>query len=577
MEVTLPAVLTVPENTIHESITKTLLPDLPLIPNSQDSEHTVATLINSGQTESPGISIDNWLTEHLNLFPISTTQPEPSKILSSDSEVSGHSKNSPLPTKSIRRRRDAADAWNSNGFSYALRPPGRKFSGYVAAIIRPTNRGFLSPRGINIANRIGRIATSARGLPSKNAAISFHPHDSGEHLHVFYYHYPNCTTTEYIRHLVRGGLGAKWIRVRYPPGMRNYVLQDREKQVLYDGTNGFGPTWDVQDGVQPVQDGGGQDTEEVRLQDLCEGDRPDNDSSGSDEDFSQVSTRQPAQKRSRAGPSPHELVLQWTAKFVAPDKCTFEQALLQGKEGEVYSLKCQSKVTQDFLTRQLDLQKLKMKTMPWVEYILKMHPIVLTTLNPGMQSLEDSVMWFHKIMRHNGIRPGDFVQDVWDIMDSRIPKKNCAFWTGQSNAGKSLLSNSIAGSCCSVALQNIGGKPETLRFAFQGLRNARCCVINEALITTDTLESYLPIFGGEPVQTDVKFGGAETIPRTPIIITTNKALGQDLQPHSKRTHLPALQNRMTVYVFFSFDELKDCKGSLNPLMWISLIQKYCMK
>lgn len=363
--------------------------------------------------------------------------------------------------------------------------------------------------------------------------------------------------------------------------MRAYICEDPQKQVLYDGAPDKGGHGLLSFEFGADQDGGGQEPEDF----FCGDVRPKRPrtNSESDGDQSDASSDGGPTRKKLGGPdtgnggSFGKLIL-WTQKFLSPDQCTFEQAILQGEEGLDFQMKCSSKRCLEFCNRQLQLQRLRYKSLDWEKYMHLMHPAVLAIVNPGMQPIDISIEWFRKIMKHNRIPIGNFVQDVWEIMNMKVPKKNCLYLEGRSNAGKSLISNSILGSVCGVALQNIGhGRPDSLRFVFQPLRDSRCCVINECLITTDSIETYLPILGGEAVMTDVKFASPESVPRTPIIITSNKSPGQDLNPISKQAHLAALMNRFTHYVFDSFDDLREFKGAFHPMMWNELINEYVLE
>jgi hypothetical protein len=57
--------------------------------------------------------------------------------------------------------------------------------------------------------------------------------------------------------------------------------------------------------------------------------------------------------------------------------------------------------------------------------------------------VDTSVIWLNKILVYNGIDKSKFFEDVKAVMDKSVIKINSFWFYGQSNAGKSLVANSI--------------------------------------------------------------------------------------------------------------------------------------
>ena len=185
-------------------------------------------------------------------------------------------------------------------------------------------------------------------------------------------------------------------------------------------------------------------------------------------------------------------------------------------------------------------------------------------------TIEESKYWFKAIMNHNRINQKEFVENVYDLMNRRKPKKNALFIMGQPNGGKSLVANSIARSSAFYSsCQNFNGKST---FEFAGMLFQRSALINEAKLTDLTIETMKLIAEGLPVQIDVKFKGSQLLRRTPLIITGN----QELFFYTTRRDMneKAFKARCFNFNFNSFGKLVECSHDFHPLMWLDLLREF---
>ena len=469
--------------------------------------------------------------------------------------------------------------------------PASRSSGYEHVIITskyPDDPKFFDEQTIQPGNFIGQLKSIVKRSRSvhtrRNTAFSScvsgdprHP----KHYHLFYYHQSQCAITQLIHNVFRYNIRGdgrfehfriSWTAVRHPEAMRKYVCEGDTKTVLYDAAGGGDPSWDAEDRSIGDDDWRGREPEDVRDDADSTAGQPSSEGGGNDQDSDSDEGPRWLAKRARRSESKQKRLLRWIQTFLAPDLSIFKRAILQEEEGLEFQEDFTTKKYLEFAATQLALEQLKLKDLDYELYVGRMHPRVLALINTGMMSIEESLRWLRLIFKTSGIQEAAFTQDVFEIVNSKRPKKNSLYLCGGSNAGKSCVANSIGGGVCSVPLQNVGGKPSELKFAFAPVVNGRLCVVNECTIPTDALETWLPILGGEPVMTDVKFESMQTIPRTPLIITSNKEPGADLNPGSRQVHLPALLNRLTVYRFSTCPELAEMHGSLNPGIWPILFE-----
>lgn len=174
--------------------------------------------------------------------------------------------------------------------------------------------------------------------------------------------------------------------------------------------------------------------------------------------------------------------------------------------------------------------------------------------------VETSLIWLSKILEFNNINKEEFVSNVKKVVDKIEMKKNSFWLFGDTNAGKSLIANSIVESCRFYA--NIMEFDEHTSFPLNDSPGKRILLINEPSIGEKRIELIKNIMEGQEVAINVKHAKGITLPRTPIIFCSNKTLW-----HYKPIEMPAIMNRCYMYTLSTFEELIHCEKKLNPLMW----------
>lgn len=202
------------------------------------------------------------------------------------------------------------------------------------------------------------------------------------------------------------------------------------------------------------------------------------------------------------------------------------------------------------------------------ETIISLTPAVHHNREPYVP-ISESIEWFNRIMKHNGIDKSEFVRNTISVINRQASKKNCLLMQGKPNSGKTLVAESIAAS--TIYYESLSTFNGTSPFEFQAMLHKRCCLLNEPKITDKTIEIMKCILEGHAVSIDAKYKTGQTLKRTPIIIACN----EDLTIYTSHRHSndPAIKARCFAYTFFPFDSLKDCPGKLHPGMWKTLINE----
>lgn len=179
-------------------------------------------------------------------------------------------------------------------------------------------------------------------------------------------------------------------------------------------------------------------------------------------------------------------------------------------------------------------------------------------------SAKESAIWIRDILEFNGIELESFCTDVFRTMDKERTKINTLVFKGPPNAGKTLIAESIAKAC--IFYCNIQKFSKGQSFTFMDAVGTRCCMINEPRFTDEWVETLKNVFEGCPTHVEVKFKSGQMLSRTPVIVTTNHLLSMYVQS-AKDVAQKAFDARSKTYEFNTYDQLKHCKGHLNPGAW----------
>jgi len=95
----------------------------------------------------------------------------------------------------------------------------------------------------------------------------------------------------------------------------------------------------------------------------------------------------------------------------------------------------------------------------------------------------------------------------------------------------------------------------------------RVILINEPVIADKRIELIKNIMEGQETAINVKHKKGVPLPRTPLIISSNKELW-----HYCPSEQQAILNRCISFKLSSFDDLVNCKKKLHPMLWKSLLE-----
>ena len=181
--------------------------------------------------------------------------------------------------------------------------------------------------------------------------------------------------------------------------------------------------------------------------------------------------------------------------------------------------------------------------------------------------VDTSIIWFRRILTHNKIDETAFIKCVENVMNKSEMKLNSVWLCGATNAGKSLLCNSIVESA--RFFSNIMEFDERTAFPLNDAPGKRVLLINEPVIADKRIELIKNIMEGQDVAINVKHKKGISLPRTPLIISSNKDLW-----HYCPSEKQAILNRCYSFKCGTMPELVDCTKKLHPLLWKTLIETH---
>lgn len=187
--------------------------------------------------------------------------------------------------------------------------------------------------------------------------------------------------------------------------------------------------------------------------------------------------------------------------------------------------------------------------------------------NSHYLSLDISLRIFRLLLRRQNIDITNFVNNVWNIINQKYPKKNLLIFQGVPDSGKSTIARSIVD-----LFQHSATVQGTASFPFMSLVNVEIGLIKEPNMTMETLQTFKKIAEGVDTEVSIKYGADQTIRRTPLIITSNHDFDQHAQYERE-----AFKSRYIKYRFIATsDFLSKAKKPLNPAIWNSLFEEYVL-
>lgn len=113
----------------------------------------------------------------------------------------------------------------------------------------------------------------------------------------------------------------------------------------------------------------------------------------------------------------------------------------------------------------------------------------------------------------------NFVKDLIDVIDMRVPKLNCFLIVSPPSAGKNFFVDAIKDYFLNVGQMQNPNKYNT--FAYQDCHNRRLLIWNEPNYEPRETENLKMLFGGDNLSANVKCKPQANVKRTPVICTSN--------------------------------------------------------
>lgn len=157
----------------------------------------------------------------------------------------------------------------------------------------------------------------------------------------------------------------------------------------------------------------------------------------------------------------------------------------------------------------------------------------------------------------------DFMQNLTDVIDKLIPKKNTFQIISEPSAGKNFFLDPILLFYGNVG--RIGNFNRNNQFPLQECPNRRILYWNEPNFEPSKLDELKMLLGGDTIPCKVKHQGDSYVYKTPVLITTNNKVFPNTE---------AFNHRMYTWTWERASYLKQYNKKLHPLMWPILLEKF---
>lgn len=158
-----------------------------------------------------------------------------------------------------------------------------------------------------------------------------------------------------------------------------------------------------------------------------------------------------------------------------------------------------------------------------------------------------------------------FCQDLYDILEKKIPKKNSFQIISPPSAGKNFFFDSIFAFYWNIGLIRNFNKYEN--FPLMEAVDKRVNCWNEPNFEPAAEDTIKMILGGDPIKTPVKYEHERNIMRTPVIIMTNKNVFKQNE---------AFEDRIITYTWERAEFLKEYRKKIHPMTWTYLVNNYVL-
>lgn len=179
-------------------------------------------------------------------------------------------------------------------------------------------------------------------------------------------------------------------------------------------------------------------------------------------------------------------------------------------------------------------------------------------------SPEESIQIVYMLLHFNRIDFSVFREQLIDIVDMRLPKKNAMFFEGEPDAGKTLFFMSVVRACRYYAILSEFSRTSNAFFLEPAI-DQRALLFNEPVCDDTKIEQFKNVCEGVRLQVNIKGKHHQSLQRTPTFITANRKLAWATSNASSNE--AALKSRMFIYRMNRCDMLRDFKSQLHPGLW----------
>nr|QTE03938.1 MAG: nonstructural protein 1 [Turdus hortulorum Iteradensovirus] len=199
----------------------------------------------------------------------------------------------------------------------------------------------------------------------------------------------------------------------------------------------------------------------------------------------------------------------------------------------------------------------------------------LDTFNDYYMSLEDSIdaieelldFQLSNISEFSDLNVTDkkreFVTDLWDVLEKKVPKKNTFQIISPPSAGKNFLLDAIFAFYWNVGMIRNFNKYES--FPLMEAVDKRVNCWNEPNFEPSAEDTIKMILGGDPIKAAYKYESERNIARTPVIVMSNKNVFKIND---------AFEDRIITYYWDRAEFLRKYRKKVNPLIWPYLVDNY---
>lgn len=171
----------------------------------------------------------------------------------------------------------------------------------------------------------------------------------------------------------------------------------------------------------------------------------------------------------------------------------------------------------------------------------------------------------------NGINTQEFAQNVFAWLNCTHRKKNCLFFHGPPNTGKTLIAQLLTSVFMSgtMSLKGI-----TSDFYYEPILNKSVAVLEELWVVPQVADDFKTLFSGQELHINKKHCAMQKLGRTPIIVTSNHSrFGRGFLSGVDEN---ALQNRCYTYNFkYDISDLASCDVTVPAFAHWLLINYEC--